>query len=198
MLNQQQSYRRIADADQKGLTALVVELCEDHLRRFPDERFALIWYAMAKTQLHQYGQAEQALHRSIALCKGDRKGVRLASIQMGDLFREKGDFKKAALWYRRGLRADPKYGDGYNFLGLIAFKSGSLKQAERCYRKAIKCRARSLEEAYNNLGSILLAKRRYREAIRCFHKAIEIDPKYRIAMKHLKDAELALQIKNSI
>ncbi len=197
MLSHYRSYRKIPAADQKGLTALMVELCERHFRRFPSDRFALIWYAMAKIELHQYTQAERALRRSIYLCKGDRKGIRLASAQMGHLFREKGELMKAALWYRRGLRADPEYGDGYNFLGSVYFKSGRLKQAELCFRKAIKFPAQSLDEACFNLGGVLLAKRRYQEAIECYRKAIEIDPKYTIAKKRLKDALLALELKNS-
>lgn len=202
MITQQRSYKRIPSAERKGLTALVVELCEDHLRRFPGDRFALIWYAMAKRQIHQYAQAEKALRRSIALFKKDNKrvrlaGVRSASVEMGCLLREKGDLKKASFWYRRALRADPKYGDAYIFLGDIAFNRGLLNQAEMFYRKAIICSAHSIEEAHFNLGSVLVAKRRYREAIKCYRKAIKIDPKYGIAKKRLKDAELALQLKNS-
>ena len=195
MLNHNQSYRRIPAADQKGLTALVVELCEDHFRQFPDDRFALIWYAMAKTEFHQYDQAERALRRSLSLFRRDKRGIRLASVQMGHLFREKGDCTQAAQCYRRGLRADPKYGDGYNFLGSVLSNNGRLQQAELCYRKAIKLRAQSLDEAYYNLGGILLALSRYQEAVKCYRKAIEIDPKYAIAKKRLKDALLALQLK---
>jgi tetratricopeptide (TPR) repeat protein len=202
MNTQEQSYKRIPSAERKGLTALVVELCEDHFRRFPSDRFALIWYAMAKRQLHQYAQAEKALRRSIALFKKDNKrvrsaGVRSTSVEMACLFREKGDLKKASFWYHRALRADPKYGDAYIFLGDIAFRGGLLNQAEMFYRKAIVCSAQSIDEAHFNLGSILLARRRYQEAIKCYRKAIEIDPKYAIAKKRLRDAELALQLKKS-
>lgn len=169
MLSRHQSYVRIVAADQKGLTAVVIELCENHFRRFADARFTLIWYAMAKIQFHQYTQAEKALRRSIALFKKDKKGVRSASVQtgllaasmkMGDLFRQKGDLKKAALWYRRGLQADPKYGDAYSSLGHVASKGGLLNEAERLYRMAISCSAQTIEEAHCNLGSVLVAKRR--------------------------------------
>lgn len=189
-------------ADQKGLTALVVELCENHFRRFPDARFSLIWYAMAKRKLHQYAQAEKALRRSITLFKKDSKrvrsaAVRSASVEMGQLLREKGDLKKASFWYRRALRADPKYGDAYIFLGDIAFKGGLLKQAEAYYRKAIRHPDSCVDEAYFNLGGVLVAERRYREAIKCYRKALKINPKYGIAKKRLRDTELALQLKDS-
>ncbi len=116
---------------------------------------------------------------------------------MGNLFRAKGEFKKASFWYRRGLRADPKYGDAYIYLGVVAFDSGLLNQAEKFSRKAIDCSAESIDEAYFNLGSVFVAKRRYQEAIKCYRKAIKIDPKYTIAKKRLKDALLVLQLKKS-
>lgn len=202
MSTQQQSYKRIPLADKKGMTALVVELCNDHFRRFPDDQFALIWYAMAKIQLSQYAQAEKALRRSIALFKKDNKrlrsvGIRSASVEMGRLFREKGGLQKASFWYWRALRADPKYGDAYIFLGDIACRRGLLNQAEEFYLKAINCSAQSIDEAHFNLGGVLLARRRYQEAIKCYRKAIEIDPKYAIAKKRLKDALLVLQLKKS-
>lgn len=197
MCTQHQSYRRIPTADAKGRTALMVELCKKHLSRFPNDRFAMIWYAMAKIQFHQYAEAEKLLRHVITLSKGDGRLIRLASIEMGHLFLEKGYFKKATLWYQRGIQSDPKYGDGYNFLGLVASKGGKLDQAETFYRKAIECPARSIDESYFNLGGVLMAKRLYKEAINCYSKAIAIDPKYTIAKKRLKDAQLALQMKNT-
>lgn len=202
MLSHNQSYRRISAAHQKGMTALVVELCEDHFRRFPDDRFALIWYAMVKIQHSQYAQAEEALRRAIELFQKDNKrvrsaGGRSAAVEMGRLFREKGDLKKASFWFQRALRADPRYGDAYIFLGDIAFKSGRLNHAEKLYRKAIDHSACSVDEAYFNLGGLFIARRRYREAIQCYRRAIKIDPRYAIAKKRLNDALLALELKNS-
>ncbi|HEU0039702.1 MAG TPA: tetratricopeptide repeat protein, partial [Verrucomicrobiae bacterium] len=65
------------------------------------------------------------------------------------------------------------------------------------YRSALKCSEGCIEEAYFNLGGVLLAHRRYEEAIECYRKALNIDPKYGIAKKRLRDAELALRFKNS-
>ncbi len=197
ILDESQSYRRIPIADKKGLTALVVELCEDHFHRFPDDQFALIWYAMAKIQLAQYAQAENALRRAISLSKGNGRAIRLASVQMGHLFDSKGDLKKASFWYRRGLRADPKCGGVYIYLGHIAFKGGLLDKAALFYQKAIDRSAECIDEAYFNLGGVFVAQSRYQEAIDCYRKAIEIDPKYGPAKKGMKDALLALSLKKS-
>ena len=197
VLSQQQSYRRIPVANKKGLTALTVELCEAYFRRFPNDSFALIWFAMAKIQLSQYAQAKKALRNAMTLSKGNGKMIRLTSVQMGHLFDAKGDLKKTSFWCRRGLRADPKYGTAYIYLGHIAFRSGQINQAEKFYRKAIKRSAQSLDETYFNLGGVLLAAGRYEEAIKCYRKAIEIDPKYSIAKKRLKDALTGSSTKKS-
>jgi protein O-GlcNAc transferase len=195
-ITQQQSLKRITAAEKKGLTALVVELCEGHLRSFPDDRFALLWFAMAKTELSQYSQSEKAIRRAISLGRRNKRFLALAFKQMGSLSDARGDLKSAGAWYRRALRANPKY-DYCIYLGHVAFKQGLLKKAESYYRKAIKHPASCVDEAYFNLGGVLLAKRRYQEAIKCYRKALKIDPNYGIAKKRLEDAELALRFRNS-
>lgn len=196
LITQQQSYDRISAASRKDMTALVIELCERHFRRFPDDPFALIWFAMAKIELAECSQAMRAIRRAIALRKGDRQLLGIAFRQIGKLFDAKGDLRTAAVWYRRALRANPKR-DSYIFLGHVAFKQGRLKQAEAYYRKAIRHPAGCADEAYFNLGGVLVAKRHYREAVRCYRQALKIDPEYRIAKKRLRDTELALQLKGS-
>ena len=196
MITQHQSYDRIAAASRKGLTALVVELCEIHLRQFPNDQFAMIWNAMAKTDLFQYAQAEKLLLRAISLFKGDKPFLGIAFKQMGTLSDAKGDLRAAAVWYRRAMRADHK-GVHYIFLGHVAFRQGRLNQAEAYYRKAIQHPDSCVEEACFNLGSVLVAKRKYREAIKCYRKALKLDPQYGIAKKRLRDTELALQLKDS-
>ncbi|MEY2467075.1 MAG: hypothetical protein QOD03_1596, partial [Verrucomicrobiota bacterium] len=186
MLTQKQKYKRISAAFNKGLIALVVELCKKYLHQFPDDYFAWMWYGMAKTQLHRYDEAETAICRAMALWQ--KPGLQVALRQMGDLFKAKGDFEKAEYWYRRASRHKPGSTVDHIFAGDVAFQDGRLKLAELNYRRAIKCSTGPIEEAYFNLGGVLVAKRRYQEAIKCYRKALMIDPKYRIAAKRLKDA----------
>ncbi len=192
VLSQHQSYRRIYSADSKGQIALVFELCEKHLRRFPDDCAAWVLYGMARTEMSQYDAAERDLRRAIALCP--KRGLQTVFTQMGQLFEVKGNFKKAEFWYRRASRHDLDDATYHIFLGHISFRQGRLVKAETHYRRAIKCSEGSIDEAYFNLGGVLLARKRYKEAINCYRKAIEIDPHYGIAKKRLKDAELALEV----
>jgi tetratricopeptide (TPR) repeat protein len=193
MLDQSKSLSRISSAEEKGETATVVELAINHLWRFPDDWIAYLWYAMAKTNLAQYGHAEKAIRRAISHCP--KNTIRLVYAQMGHLFKEKGELKKASAWYRRVLQVAPRRAESHIYAGNAAFKSGLLSQAEAHFRRGIRCKEGCIEEAYYNLGDVLLANRRYKEAIKCYREALAIDPKYTIAKLRLKDAEKALQMK---
>jgi len=189
------SYKRIPAAYDKELFALAVELSEKYLHQLPDDYFAWMWYAMAKTKLCRYDDAEKAVRRAMSLWQYGK--LEIALRQMGDIFKAKGELKKAKLWYRRAALRDPKGTHYHIYLGDLAFGQGHLRQAELHFRRAVKCRKSPVEEAYYNLGGVLLAKKRYTEAIACYRKAIQIDSKYTLAKKRLKDAQLAVHLKNS-
>jgi tetratricopeptide (TPR) repeat protein len=116
---------------------------------------------------------------------------------MGSLFKEKGNYKQAAFWYRKAVRQKPQDATYHIFLADNAFKFGFLKEAEKHFRNALKCSEGAIDEAYYNLGGIFLGRRNYTEAIKCYKEALKIDPQYQIAKKRLEDAQLALLMVNS-
>jgi len=189
------SFNQIRLADDRGQTAVVVELCKKHLRKFPKHGPGWLYYGMAQIDLCRYAEAEKSIRRAITLCP--QKARPIAYSQMGHLFKAKGDFKQAAFWYRKAINQKPQDATWHIFLASNAFNRGLLKQSEVYYRRALKCSEGPLEEAYFNLGGILLGKRNYSEAIKCYQEALKIDPKYNIAKKRLDDAKLALLILNS-
>jgi len=195
MDNSKESLDKITLAHDRGQTAVVVELCKKHERKFSKDGFARLWYAMAQIDLARYGEAEKAIRQAIKLLP--QKVVAIAYVQMGHLFKAKGDFKHAAFWYRKASNHKPRSTTYHIFLGSNAFQRGLLKQAEIHYRRALKCSGDCLDEAYFNLGGILLGKRNYSGAIKCYQEALKIDPKYKIAKERLDDAKLALLIANS-
>lgn len=191
----EESLNQIILAYERGQAAVVVELCKKHLRKFPKHGFVWLYYGMVQTDLSRYAEAEKALHRGLTFCP---EGMLLiAYSRMGKLFKEKGDYKRAAFWYRKALKQKPQDATYHIFLADNAFKFGFLKQAETHFRNALKCSEGSVDEAYFNLGGILLGRRNYPEAIKCYREALKIDPKYKIAKKRLEDAELALLMVNN-
>jgi tetratricopeptide (TPR) repeat protein len=191
-----ESFNQIRLADDRGQTAVVVELCKKHLRKFP-KRGPFVWLQYGSTQIGvaRYAEAEKAIRRAIALCP--QKVLPIAYSRMGDLFQAKGDFKQAALWYRKASNRNPKNAMYHIFMACNAFKRGLLKQSEAYYRRALECPEGCLDEAYFLLGGILLGDGNYSEAIKCYQEALKIDPKYKIAKKRLDDAKLALLLVNS-
>lgn len=189
------SLNQIILAYERGQAAVVVELCKKHLRKFPKHGFVWLYYGMVQTDLSRYAEAEKALRRGMMFCPED--ALLIAYTRLGKLFKEKGDYKRAAYWYRKAVKQKPHDATYHIFLADNAFKFGFLKQAEKHFRHALKCSEGSVDEAYFNLGSIMLGRGNYAEAIKCYREALEIDPKYKIAKKRLEDAELALLMVNS-
>jgi tetratricopeptide (TPR) repeat protein len=195
MSDRKESFNQICLADDRGQIAVAVELCKKHLREFPKDGIAWLRYGMTQTTLARYAEAKKAIQKAIILCPP--KALAIAYAQMGHLVEAKGDFKQAALLYRKATKQRPDDATLHIFLGSNTFKRGLLKQSEMCYRRALKCSKGSLEEAYFNLGGILIGKRKYSEAIECYQEALKIDSKYKIAKERLDDAKLALLISKS-
>ena len=191
----QDSFNQISLADDRGQTAVVVELCKKHLRKFPKDGIAWLYFGIAQTELAQYRTAEKAIRRAIVLCP--ERALPVAYSRMGHLLQAKGELKRAAIWYRKAVKQKPKDATYHIFLASNAFKWGSHKQSKAHYYRALECSEGSLDEAYFNLGGIFLGERNYPEAIKNYEAALKIDPKYKIAKQRLDDAKLALLIATS-
>jgi TonB family protein len=71
---------------------------------------------------------------------------------------------------------DPKYKNGWNYLGWTYNAMGQYTKAEAALRKAIEVDAKD-PRAYNNLGQALAAQKKYPEAIEQYQKQVEINSK---------------------
>ena len=189
------SFNQIRLAEERGQTAVVIVLCEKHLQKFPRHGPAWLHYGMAQVELANYEEAQKAIRRAIKFCPA--ASLSFPYLQMGNLIEARGDFKLAAMWYRKAAELRPNDATFHIYLGGNAWKRGMQKQAERHFQRALKCSEGCLEEAYFNLGGILLAKRKYPEAIKYYRAALKVDPKYKIAKDRLADAELALLMTGS-
>lgn len=145
-------------------------------------------------KLHQYGNAEKLLRKAVST--SPKNASHLAFYKMGQLFQAKGEFKKAKMWFRRALRQKSDDATYNIFLGDHLFGSGQISQAEFYFRRASKCSKGPVDEAYFNLGRTMQARGRYTEALKCYRRALKISPKYTLALKQLKDVELAIQEMN--
>ena len=195
MNTSKEDWKQICLADERGQTAVVIELCKKYLCQFQNDGFAWVWYGMAQTKLFRYTEAEKAIRQAFKFCP--KKGLPVVYVQMGEIYKGKGDFKKAAFWYRKALKQKPQDATYYIYLGDNAFKCGLFKEAKNYFRNALKCSEGCLDEAYFNLGGILLGERNYSEAVKCYEQALKIDPKNKTYKERLDDAKLASLIADS-
>ena len=82
------------------------------------------------------------------------------------------DSRKAAL---KALEVDPKLGDAYVLLGLVATARSQFNEAETRFEKAVALQPKN-PRAHAYLGSTYLQQKRYDEARRSFEQVLKLDP----------------------
>ena len=94
---------------------------------------------------------------------------------LGNLYMENGNQKKAAAAYKKALSIRPDYAQAYYNLGNLYKNMGDTQEATASYKKAIKINPYFVR-AYNNLAVLCNATGKSAEAITLCQKALEINP----------------------
>jgi tetratricopeptide (TPR) repeat protein len=187
----QAQVKRIRQAEELGLPTIATQLREAFLRIYPNHVPTWVSYGVGLVELARYEKARDVLRHAIRLCPADHLSIPYA--QMGHLYKQRGNLRRAAMWYRKATGASPTDADGYIYLGsvlaLMGDLDGALKQHEQGARSASGC----VDEAHYNAGLVLRAMGRYAEAARAFRRALKIDPAYVGAQRALRDVESALK-----
>jgi tetratricopeptide (TPR) repeat protein len=161
--------------------------------KYPNDMFGWIALADALSKIAQYSEARDALKKAEILSSSDHQHI--VYHQIGHLYREKGDHRRAEQWYRKSVEAN---GTTRNliFLGACLAKQGNFSEAKKYHRKAIKVSSDRPDEAYYNLGLILGAEEKYEEAYNCFEKALELDPDFTVAQEARSDVIKVMKLKS--
>ena len=188
--NRHARWKELWRLDDRNLPAATViraqQLCAD----YPESGPAWLLLGNALTGLAKYKAAELAIKRGIKLLPTAHHHIGFT--KLGDLFREAGDYRLAAAWFRRAIKAAPQITHNYIFLGAVLAKSGRLRDAEKIHRQAVATREGCIDEAHLNLGLVLRAQSRFVEALACFQEALRICPGYREAKEAIKDVQKCL------
>jgi tetratricopeptide (TPR) repeat protein len=182
--------KEIERADKRGLSMCSIELATQLVADYPDHGRAWFELALATYPIARYSDALSALRRGLRLCPPGKRHVVYA--QFGHLYRQKGEFRRAEVWYRKALAGDPEDATWHIFLGALLAVSGRLKEAEAAHREATRCSEGCIDEAFFNLGLVIRAQGRYKEAQACFQKALKLSPNDKEARLHLNDMEQVL------
>jgi tetratricopeptide (TPR) repeat protein len=189
----QQRFRELVSMWNQELFAGVIESAKEYLKDFPNHDLVRLYYGIALYELARYEEAKKALLQIIKEC--DLEHLAYLYSQMGHLYKKKGEFQKAAQWYRKAVKAEGREAGYWIFLGAVLALDGKLSEAEECHRQATKCRTGDFSEAYLNLGYVLRAQEKYTKALACFEKALELDPKYKEAKHAIKDLKKVFELK---
>ncbi|HEY0322195.1 MAG TPA: tetratricopeptide repeat protein, partial [Pyrinomonadaceae bacterium] len=158
-----QRFRELQAAVNQGLNASIIEMAQDYLRDFPKHGVVWLDYGNALADFAKYKEARSAFLKAIKYMPSHHLSFPYS--YMGHLYESQGNYHRAAEWYRKASEANPKTSDHLIFLGATLSKMGKLSEAERCFRKAIKCKEGVIDEAYYNLGIILGGRGKYKEAL---------------------------------
>jgi tetratricopeptide (TPR) repeat protein len=187
----QARWNRIRAAYQADLPALTVARARVFLKERPECGPAWKVLGSALLDLARHREGEEALRQAISLCPPEKLWIPLS--EMGYLHKARGDYKRAAVWYRRAIEAVPEEASGYIYLGGVFAKAGRLDRAEAAHRAATRCKDGCRDEAFLNLGLVLRAQERYEEAAECLEEALKLDPKSTAAKKALRDVRHTLR-----
>ena len=183
--------KRIRRAEEMGQPTIATQLREAYLRIYPDHGPMWLSYGVGLVESARYEEARKVIRHAIRLCPADRLSIPYT--QMGHLYEQRGNLRRAALWFHKATVASPTDANGYIFLGTVVALMGDLDGALKWYEQGARCASGRIEEAHYNAGLVLRAMGRYAEAARAFRRALKADSGYVKAQQALRDVESALK-----
>ena len=171
-----------------GLFVIVVwgipELLKNRIdcRYFPIPVFALILIMSFSTwaQLPYWRNSELVYRQALNATKENH----VAHFGMGNVWRNRGDLRKAYSHYREAIKINPNYTEAHNNIGLILTQYGELHEAYFHYLQALRINPK-YAEARNNLGLTLIRFGKTDQAESQFRQAIEDNPMLASAYNNL-------------
>ncbi len=130
------------------------------------------------------GQWRPALPRVYLVGTSLMATAELPSLQTAFDFHRAGNLDQAELVCRDLLRIDPRHGDAWHLLGVVAFQRDEKVAAVDLIGQAIDADA-NRPEFHNSLGNVYRTLGRPVEAIDAFRKALDLKPDFSIAYNNL-------------
>jgi tetratricopeptide (TPR) repeat protein len=111
------------------LPAYRMERSKTLVSEFPGLSITWLTYGRVLRAVSRVIEAQTALERAVEVDDG-RSSWRI-SLEMGDLFRQRGENVLAESWYRRAINVSPNETAGFIFLGALLAVQGRLTEAAR-------------------------------------------------------------------
>ena len=182
--------QQLISASDSNLLASTVRLADEYLALSPGSVKALIDKAHALASLSRYEESLNVYQAAIdALPDGESPDAIFGEI--GNLYRGKGEFSEAIVYYRKQIESDPDDATGYLFLGTLQLQQGDIGAAQETLESASNCSSGCLEELKLALGHAMRATGDYEQAAVCYSEALQLSPGHALAKAALKDVRQA-------
>ena len=187
----------IISAADAGLFATTVALTETFLKENPDSVRGWLDLGHALTCLCRYDDAIAAYEKAIGLAKDAGQNPDGIYSELGQLHRQRGDFKSAADCFQNQIEANSDDAAGYLMSATLQLQSGQTDQAIETLTRALDCSSGIKEEVHFSLGTVYRSKGELVPARDQFQQALSISPDYAAAKTALKDAKSAISASQS-
>ena len=140
----------------------------------PDYIPALYNLGLALRELERFDEAEACFRRVVEIDFLDVDAL----LHLGALLRRRMQLVEAGQTFRRALRLAPENAHLWMHLGdagVASFTEGSLRESEKCFRKAVELRP-DLGDAHHALGNVHSLNGRHDEALRSHREALRLQP----------------------
>lgn len=108
-----------------------------------------------------------------ALAKQPHDARLLNKVGIAELMLQRN--KEARKTFEQSIRADKKFADAYNNLGVVFYEQKKYNPAIKQYKKAIAIDSTSAS-FFSNLGAAYFSKREFEPAVSAYQHALEMDP----------------------
>ena len=167
--------------------AATVKLADEYLELQPGSIKAMLDKGHALTKLALYDAALSTFEAAIEQL-GEQSPDAIYG-EIGNLYRDRGDFTEAANFYRKQIDGDPDDATGHLFLGTLQFQEGNLSDAEKTLRDGLACKIGCEEELRYALGCVLRSAGQAELAKAEFEEVLRIVPNDALAKNAVKDLQ---------
>jgi tetratricopeptide (TPR) repeat protein len=138
---------------------------------------------VAGVSAYQSGQTDRAIDEFLAAIRLNPE-LRMAHSMLGDIYRNRGDYRDAMIHYQRLAELDPYVSSNHYNLGLTQQMLRLLEEAMESYHRSLALEPDDLN-ANMNLGTVYLALGRLDQAVNFLEKATRLNPRSAAAWMNL-------------
>ncbi len=183
--------QQLISASDSNSLASTVRLADEYLALSPSSVKALIDKAHALAGLSRYEESLGVYRAAIDALQDDQSPDAIYG-EIGNLYRAKGEFSQAIVYYQKQIESDPDDATGYLFLGTLQLQQGEIAAALETLESASQCSSGCLEELKLALGNTMRAKGEYEQAAAHYTEALQLSPNDALAKAALKDVRQAM------